>query len=300
MNKVNKNGIGYYTIDRMEDVQNQLLRLLELIDKICRENDLKYFLDGGTAIGAYRHGGFIPWDDDLDISMLKPDYLKLVDILKSMDRSKYFLFDYEQNMHSCCFFGERCPFFAAVDEKKRHIYPIKIDIAPLNVIENTEESLTENRILRELSGLVLYGKCSDQFYQKALELYELRFDKDSKKFLSFYNLEYGKYHDVKNATLAYTSTYYATERTYKYSDIFPLKEITFSGIKSFVPTSDVIIAEIYGDYMKMPDLEARKPVARNVFYARYIKFLYEYLIDKTEKTKLQKLFFSLTANLLCK
>ena len=56
------------------------LHLLYVFDRICKENNLTYFLAGGTALGAMRHGGFIPWDDDLDVGMPMKDYKKFLKI----------------------------------------------------------------------------------------------------------------------------------------------------------------------------------------------------------------------------
>lgn len=58
------------------EVQDKILEIMKYIDKVCRENDITYFIMGGTALGAVRHGGFIPWDDDLDIFMTPAEYAK--------------------------------------------------------------------------------------------------------------------------------------------------------------------------------------------------------------------------------
>lgn len=300
MYKVSSDGIEYYTIDRIKDIQDQMLRLLRIVDSICRENNLQYFLDGGSAIGAYRHSGFIPWDDDLDITLLKPDYIKLVDILKRLDRTKYFLFDYEQELHPAAFLGEKVPFFSCADNKKRHIYPIKLDISPLNLVEDSEQCIKENRVFRELSNLLFFGDCSDAYRNQVEDLFERRFGNERKRFMKYYNFQYGLYLNYENAVLARPSMFYSTPKVYPYRDVFPLQEITFEGMKTYVPATDVILKEIYGDYMKLPSVEDRRPEAQRVLEARNVEVLYKYLIDKSPKTLLQKVIFSLEANLLCK
>ena len=57
------------------------IQLLIIIDKLCKKHHLNYWLDYGTLLGAYRHGGFIPWDDDMDISMLRSDYSQIAQIV---------------------------------------------------------------------------------------------------------------------------------------------------------------------------------------------------------------------------
>jgi len=63
-------------------MQERMLLILAEIDKICQCHHIPYWLSGGSMLGAVRHGGFIPWDDDLDIEMLRPDFLKLMQILE--------------------------------------------------------------------------------------------------------------------------------------------------------------------------------------------------------------------------
>lgn len=79
----------------MNDTNSHLQRVILLIakdiDKLCRENNIEYYLVGGSAIGAIRHKGFIPWDDDLDIIMNASNYDKFVEICKTqLDTKKYY------------------------------------------------------------------------------------------------------------------------------------------------------------------------------------------------------------------
>ena len=64
------------TIDECKEIQ---LSILKFIDKVCEENGLRYYLCGGTLIGAVRHRGYIPWDDDIDIMLPREDYRKLIE-----------------------------------------------------------------------------------------------------------------------------------------------------------------------------------------------------------------------------
>ena len=61
--------------------QQRMVELLLAFDAICKRHHIRYWLIGGTLIGAARHQGFIPWDDDMDVQMLREDYLKMIEIL---------------------------------------------------------------------------------------------------------------------------------------------------------------------------------------------------------------------------
>ncbi len=70
----------------LRDIQKLAFMLLIELDKLCKENDINYWIMGGTIIGSIRHKGFIPWDDDVDIGMMRKDYDKLKEVLKNSDK----------------------------------------------------------------------------------------------------------------------------------------------------------------------------------------------------------------------
>ncbi|TNU89962.1 LicD family protein [Eggerthella lenta] len=69
-----------YEQDELRRLQMVELGILRDIDKVCREHGIRYFLDSGTLLGAVRHGGFIPWDDDVDVGMMRPDYERFLEV----------------------------------------------------------------------------------------------------------------------------------------------------------------------------------------------------------------------------
>lgn len=67
------------------------------IDKVCTENHIKYWLYAGTLIGAVRHNGFIPWDDDLDVAMLREDYERFLKVAPKCLGNRYFIQTWESD-----------------------------------------------------------------------------------------------------------------------------------------------------------------------------------------------------------
>ena len=76
---------------RNDELFKELKKLLDTFDGVCRKYNLRYTLCGGSLLGAIRHNGFIPWDDDLDVAMMREDYDKLLSLPKSEFKEPYFL-----------------------------------------------------------------------------------------------------------------------------------------------------------------------------------------------------------------
>ena len=76
MDSLHKNRSGEeVTIPELKEC---ILRVMDELDRFCRENGIRYFLLGGTLLGAVRHKGYIPWDDDIDVGMFREDYEKFI------------------------------------------------------------------------------------------------------------------------------------------------------------------------------------------------------------------------------
>ena len=85
-------GMGFVLSD--DDLHRLHARLVEIladIDRVCRQNNLQYFLGGGTALGAIRHGGFIPWDDDMDLCMPRADFNRFVPLFRATCGDRYWV-----------------------------------------------------------------------------------------------------------------------------------------------------------------------------------------------------------------
>ena len=131
---------GFYVPGMMKRVWAAQFAVLEEVDRLCKKHGLKWFADFGTLMGAVRHGGFIPWDDDIDISMLRDDYEEFLKIASEELSENYFL----QNMHTddvlyrymtVFTYGDRINFDPEYLEKNYDCYmPVGLDIFPLDYL----------------------------------------------------------------------------------------------------------------------------------------------------------------------
>ena len=141
----------YLTLD---EIHSALFEILSEFDRVCRENELRYSLAYGTLLGAVRHKGFIPWDDDVDVVMPRPDYEKLYNLISSgeVKLSKHFLVSEDRGKKAVY------PFMKMMDDRysikcKTHIEVpyLFIDIFPLDGMPNFTKKQLKRLHRKELS-----------------------------------------------------------------------------------------------------------------------------------------------------
>jgi lipopolysaccharide cholinephosphotransferase len=122
------------------DIQNKILEIVIYFDRFCRENNITYYLMGGSALGAVRHQGFIPWDDDLDVFMDFRNYSKLMDALVAKIDEDKFYFQKEGTEEWPMFFSKlrmNGTTFIEADTRNKVMHKgFYIDIMCLNNVSN--------------------------------------------------------------------------------------------------------------------------------------------------------------------
>ena len=128
------------------------LDILLEIDSFCKKNNLRYFLAYGTLIGAIRHKGFIPWDDDIDIGMMRKDYDLFIKYASEELDSKYYLDCYETNKNCYLPFAKVRKNNTIFDEEENHHLNnhkgIYVDVIP---IENASNKRIEYTVVFHMS-----------------------------------------------------------------------------------------------------------------------------------------------------
>lgn len=144
----NNKDLNCITDEESAKLKSVLLEMMDDIDTVCQKHNLTYFLCGGSALGAVRHKGFIPWDDDMDIAMLRKDYDLFREYMKEDMSDKYWVQYIEDNEHFESNFmklrlkGTRCVELFEPDPPHAGIF---IDVYPL-------EDTYDNSLLRKLHG----------------------------------------------------------------------------------------------------------------------------------------------------
>ena len=260
-----------------EELRRWQLKLLEILvyfRDFCESHNLRFFLAAGTCIGAVRHHGFIPWDDDLDVQMPRADYEKLVELWNKDADTSRFKCERTDDKHCIKFpmtvarsVDTTCIYDHSVDEDI--CQGLKIDVEFLDGYPNKRierifyvacarfvgllrAGRVPNRkstLIKNVSRIVLFLLPSKRIRWKVsrlLEKYLMKFDFDG-------DYEYVRYltTDLRKRSLYDKAVY-----------------MDFEGYQMPVPVGyDEYLRAQYGDYMQLPPEDRRKPITDNlVFY----------------------------------
>lgn len=154
-----KGGILYERPSDLRAYQVRLLTILRMLKKICDDNGLKYFLFYGTLLGAIRHNGFIPWDDDVDVVMPRKDFDWLIAHISEVVQEPYLLQTQESNEK--CFYGGYAKLF---DQSTINAEEAWIDILPIDCLdEDAPEQYCRIKRVQKLLLAKTYGKVMNQY-----------------------------------------------------------------------------------------------------------------------------------------
>lgn len=239
-----------YNPDGSELRQHQLkmLDILIKVDEVCNKYGIKYWLSSGTCLGAVRHGGFIPWDDDLDIEMLRDDYLRFIRVFKETDQLVL------QTHKNDRFYSTP---FAKVRIKDSVIYDslyrysgVFIDILCIEYTNRFFSVLLakERSLLNKFYGVIKTTQSS--LSQKILSQLFICF-----KTLFFMSIGLSRLISMPLPYKKLRHTYGTgwVDNVREESDIFPLTKLLFEGIAFPVPGHyERYLSRIYGDYNRLP------------------------------------------------
>lgn len=254
----------FYVDEKRKKVWQTELNILEKIIEICDKNNLKYSLAGGSLLGVIRHKGYIPWDDDIDIVMLRQDYNRFLDIAKKEFEEPYFV-QYNETEKGY-FYGHaqiRNSNTTAIIKgdaiNKTFNHGIFVDIFPLDNVPNDEKSKKKflkeitfkkriieiktnpkshniiKSIIKQLLVKILYRKIS-------LESEIAKFN----KFVQKYNNELAN----EIGAIAFRPDEFKYER--KWMEEFEERDFEYLKVK-ISKYYDELLKRQYGDYMKIPE-----------------------------------------------
>jgi len=241
-------------------LRRQQMRMLDMLvkfDLICKKHNIPYWLSSGTLIGCARHGGFIPWDDDLDVEMLREDYLRLTKILP--DELPDDLAIQTHDTDSNYFFS-----YPKLRDMRSHLE----EVNRFDRIFKYQGIFIDVFLLEKSPSWIHKLSCDTIGHvYKILKNESLSMDEKLKKVSWWYNLNHkfiypvmrfvSKFHSSRMVHHTFGTPY---PKPRCLDDIFPLTTAKFEGIDLPVPHNmDHYLRIMYGDYMKMPNIEEIHP-----------------------------------------
>ena len=257
--------IRYEEVTDISEIQKMELGIMEYIHEVCQKIGAKYFLAYGSLIGAVRHKGFIPWDDDMDICMLRDDYKKLQDYLIAHPDERYELMSYKNNINYVYPFmkiKDNQTYLVEEDVRIDSNMGIYVDIFPVDGYEDDQafkDKMTKiikkrqlscytfkgitntksvvNSMIRYISVMIFYFTNTNKYVSQIDELAK------SRKVEDYEQVDYLIYKDMNKPV-------------WKREWLENVETGNFEGKEFMIPNHyHEILTSDYGDYMQLPPVE---------------------------------------------
>ena len=257
--------IRYEEVTDISEIQQMELGIMEYIHEVCHKIGVKYFLAYGSLIGAVRHQGFIPWDDDMDICMLRDDYEKLQDYMIAHPNERYELMSYKNNVNYVYPFmkvQDNHTYLVEEDVRIDSDMGIYVDIFPVDGYEDDQafkDKMTKiikkrqlscytfkgitntksvvNSIIRYISVIIFYFTNTNKYVSQIDELAK------SRKVEDYELVDYVVYKDMNKPV-------------WKREWLEQVEAGSFEGKKFMIPKHyHEILTSDYGNYMQLPPVE---------------------------------------------
>ena len=260
---------------RLQRVEKQIYMDFQ---ELCKRHDIPFFVSGGTAIGAIRHKCFIPWDDDIDVCMLRSDYDRAIHYIRHELSDKYDIYDCCSRDGHVLVFGKMCKKGTKIQEDTyadtNNITGIFIDLFPYDKttsnMKKRKKQIWKTWFWARMMVLSVYGHPRFPDGLKGIKLkvsqficlmihYFLKFMHMKKEFFyKKYLKEATKYNKSEEELYTDFSYSHPEKVMCTYDMIFPLKEMPFEDITvQMLNNADKYLTSQYGDYMKIPPIEKR-------------------------------------------
>lgn len=254
------------TNKEIQQIQKVELEMLIEFDRICRKYDITYSIDGGTLLGAIRHGGFIPWDDDADVIMNRSEYEKFLKVVdEELDNSRFYFQDVNRTIGYRWGYGKLRRKYTKFIRLNQEFMPYEqgvfMDVFVCDNVPNNyvlrgicnAHSFIYRKIFYSMVGKNVTEGVAKWIYTMLSFIPEKKLKTKYNRYVEFRNRTDTEW--VKCLTFPACNNMYGYKREW-YEDTI---DIEFEGVVLKGPRRyDEYLTFLYGDYMKLPPEENRK------------------------------------------
>lgn len=250
----------------LEKLHSVLFELLCEFDRICKKHNIQYFLDSGTALGAIRHGGFIPWDDDLDVGMMRSEYEKFLKVAPEEIGEKYVILSKKIDVAYKKYhikLVRKNTIYPEIGNENYKYKGIFIDIFPFDKVSDNinkrKSDFKKDLLYKKLISLKT-SKIYCTSIPKMLLHYFLKLVPINWLEMKMYTLWIQ--HNESESSYATCYLYKMLQNrniVFPISSLLPVKQIQFENkVFSIMHNYDNYLNIMYGEYMKLPPENKRE------------------------------------------